>query len=169
MAEQVTQPPENLSLAPRQSIDPDQAHFALVRPLALRVSTMAWIASPCSPFHHGGRDGHKTSDGRISFGGHWRDESEWPLNAPYRLPYYLHSNGVLSIEKPSKRTSEQLRVRPTPSCSTIGGNIAAHYGRCRTTTRSSVPVIQDLIENKDLTINAAAPTLELRRHAPAVR
>src|SRR5438445_9885863 len=34
----------------------------------------------------------------IFFGGHWRDESEWPLKRAIQTSYYLHSNGVLSTE-----------------------------------------------------------------------
>ena len=42
-------------------------------------------------FVMGGGDAHKTPEGRIFVGGHWRDEQEWPLQRAVSTPYYLHA------------------------------------------------------------------------------
>ena len=49
----------------------------------------------------GGGDAHKTAEGRIFVGGHWRNEQEWPLARTQATPYYLHSGGVLSPDAPT--------------------------------------------------------------------
>jgi predicted acyl esterase len=76
----------------------------------------------------GGGDGHKTGEGRIFVGGHWGDESEWPLKPAIQTSYYLHSNGALSTEKPSNEPPNSYEFDPTHPAPTVGGNIAAHYG-----------------------------------------
>ena len=52
----------------------------------------------------GGGDAHKTKEGRIFVGGHWRNEQEWPLARAVETPYYLHFNGTLSTEAPHDRS-----------------------------------------------------------------
>ena len=46
---------------------------------------------PVRIFVMGGGDAHKTPEGRIFVGGHWRDEQEWPLQRAVSTPYYLHA------------------------------------------------------------------------------
>ena len=99
--------------------------------------------APVRLFIMGDGDGHKTSDGRIFVGGHWRHESEWPLKRAIQTSYYLRSNGVLSTEKPSNEPPNSYEFDPHHPVPTIGGNIAAHYGPLSHTTRPSVPVIQE--------------------------
>jgi putative CocE/NonD family hydrolase len=84
--------------------------------------------APVRLFIMGDGDGHKTSDGRIFVGGRWRDESEWPPKRAIQTSYYLHSNGVLSPEKPSNEPPTSYEFDPQHPVPTIGGNIAAHYG-----------------------------------------
>jgi predicted acyl esterase len=38
--------------------------------------------------------------GHLNHGGHWRDESEWPLSAAVKTPFYLAPGNRLSTEKP---------------------------------------------------------------------
>jgi putative CocE/NonD family hydrolase len=77
----------------------------------------------------GGGDAHKTPEGRIFVGGHWRDEQDWPLarNAP--TPYYLHANGVLSPDKPSDKPEENQPITyafdPRNPVPTLGGNVSS--------------------------------------------
>ena len=64
----------------------------------------------------GGGDAHKTPEGRLFVGGHWRDEREWPLARATATPYYLHADGLLSPENPGRPTSRPA-TRPSRSCS----------------------------------------------------
>jgi hypothetical protein len=73
----------------------------------------------------GGGDAHKTPDGRIFVGGHWRDEQEWPLARTMPKPYYLHPNGVLSPEKPTDHPPATYSFDPRNPVPTLGGNISS--------------------------------------------
>jgi len=73
----------------------------------------------------GGGDGHKTPEGRIYVGGHWRNEQEWPLTRAQATPYYLHSNGVLSSGKPSDDSPVRYLFDPRNPVPTLGGNISS--------------------------------------------
>lgn len=70
----------------------------------------------------GGGDAHKTSEGRIFVGGHWRDEQEWPLARTVSTPYYLHANGLLSPERPAADQPITYEFDPRNPVPTIGGN-----------------------------------------------
>jgi uncharacterized protein len=83
---------------------------------------------PVRIFVMGGGDAHKTSEGRIFVGGHWRDEREWPLARTQVTPYYLHSNGLLSQQKPASEPPISYEFDPRHPAPTLGGNIAAHNG-----------------------------------------
>jgi hypothetical protein len=83
---------------------------------------------PVRIFVMGGGDAHKTPEGRIFVGGHWRDEHEWPLARTAVTPYYLHANGLLSPQKPANETPITYEFDPRHPVPTLGGNIAAHYG-----------------------------------------
>src|SRR2546421_1037144 len=74
----------------------------------------------------GGGDGHKTPEGRVFVGGHWRDEQEWPLARTAYTPYYLQSNGGLSAEKPaSEHPPITYLFDPHNPVPTLGGNISS--------------------------------------------
>jgi uncharacterized protein len=73
----------------------------------------------------GGGDGHKTPEGRIFVGGHWRDEQEWPLARAVATPYYLHPGGSLSTEKPAGAAPIGYRFDPANPVPTLGGNISS--------------------------------------------
>ena len=73
----------------------------------------------------GGGDAHKTPDGRIFVGGHWRDEQEWPLARTAPTPYYLHANGVLSPDKPTQDKPITYEFDPRNPVPTLGGNVSS--------------------------------------------
>ncbi len=82
--------------------------------------------APVRIFVMGGGDAHKTAEGRIFVGGHWRDEHEWPLARTVSTPYYLHADGKLSAEKPSELNSSiRFMFDPKHPVPTIGGNISS--------------------------------------------
>ncbi len=83
---------------------------------------------PVRIFVMGGGDAHKTPEGMVSVGGHWRDEHEWPLARTVVTPYYLHASGVLSPQKPANETPITYEFDPRHPVPTLGGNIAAHNG-----------------------------------------
>ncbi len=73
----------------------------------------------------GGGDAHKTREGRIFVGGHWREEHEWPLARTASTPYYLHANGVLSADKPAQDQPITYQFDPHNPVPTLGGNISS--------------------------------------------
>jgi putative CocE/NonD family hydrolase len=73
----------------------------------------------------GGGDAHKTAEGRIFVGGHWREEQEWPLARTVYTPYYLHGRGVLSAEKPAEDAPITYQFDPKNPVPTIGGNVSS--------------------------------------------
>ncbi len=73
----------------------------------------------------GGGDAHKTAEGRIYVGGHWRDEQEWPLARTVYTPYYLRAGGVLSPDKPLSDTPITYRFDPKNPVPTLGGNVSS--------------------------------------------
>jgi hypothetical protein len=80
---------------------------------------------PVRIFIMGGGDAHKTPEGRIFVGGHWRDEHEWPLARAVSTPYYLHSDGVLSPRKPANEAPVSYQYDPHHPVPTLGGNISS--------------------------------------------
>ena len=73
----------------------------------------------------GGGDAHKTPEGRIFVGGHWRDEQEWPLARSATTPYYLRANGGLSPDKPAEDQPITYQFDPRNPVPTLGGNISS--------------------------------------------
>jgi uncharacterized protein len=73
----------------------------------------------------GGGDAHKTPEGRIFVGGHWRDEQEWPLARTAPTPYYLHANGLLSPDKPAEDKPITYQFDPGNPVPTLGGNVSS--------------------------------------------
>lgn len=70
----------------------------------------------------GGGDAHKTAEGRISIGGYWRDEEEWPLARMHATPWYLHAHGLLSPAPPENAQPISYRSDPAHPVPTLGGN-----------------------------------------------
>jgi len=77
-------------------------------------------------FVMGGGDGHRTAEGRIFAGGHWRNEHEWPLARAVDTSYYLHAQSGLSTEKPGAESPSTYQFDPRHPAPTIGGNISSH-------------------------------------------
>jgi uncharacterized protein len=73
----------------------------------------------------GGGDAHKTPEGRLYVGGHWRDEHEWPLARTVYTPYYLHSGGSLSLRTPEREPSTSYLFDPRHPVPTLGGNVSS--------------------------------------------
>ncbi len=81
---------------------------------------------PVRIFVMGGGDAHRTSEGRVFVGGHWRNESGWPLARAVETPYYLRANGVLSADKPTMEAPSTYQFDPQHPVPTLGGNISSH-------------------------------------------
>jgi len=73
----------------------------------------------------GGGDAHKTAEGRLFVGGHWRDEQEWPLARTVPIPYYLHPGGLLSADKPADDQPITYQFDPQNPVPTLGGNVSS--------------------------------------------
>ena len=73
----------------------------------------------------GGGDGHKTPEGRLFVGGHWRNEQEWPLAHTNPTPYYLHANGVLSPGTPGDGAPIAYTFNPRNPVPSIGGPVSS--------------------------------------------
>lgn len=80
---------------------------------------------PVRIFVMGGGDAHKTPEGRIFVGGHWRDEQEWPLKRAIPMSWYLHADGRLSNEIPSASEATHYLFDPRHPVPTLGGNISS--------------------------------------------
>ena len=79
--------------------------------------------APVRIYVMGGGDGHKTAEGRIFVGGHWRDEQAWPLARAKATAWYLHAGGVLSPEPPvATAPSVSYVFDPRHPVPTLGGN-----------------------------------------------
>ena len=122
---------ENLSYAGEAQFTDDAA-------LDLAAFTLRWFdhwlkgidngvdrEPPVRIYVMGGGDAHKTSEGRIFVGGHWRDEQEWPLARTTPAPYYLHVNGLLSPDKPAADQPITYEFDPRNPVPTIGGNVSS--------------------------------------------
>ena len=73
----------------------------------------------------GGGDAHKTPEGRLFVGGHWRDEREWPLARTTYTHYFLHSGGTLSPVKPAHESPTTYLFDPRNPVPTLGGNVSS--------------------------------------------
>jgi uncharacterized protein len=83
---------------------------------------------PVLIFVMGGGDGRKTPQGRLSHGGRWRHENEWPIARTSFTLYFLHRDGLLSTDKPSStESSATFLYDPDHPVPTIGGNVASFY------------------------------------------
>lgn len=81
---------------------------------------------PLRIFVMGGGDGHRTPEGRLYHGGHWRAEQEWPLARTAFTPYYLLPGGGLGTHEPGSRpAATSFRFDPSDPVPTVGGNISS--------------------------------------------
>jgi putative CocE/NonD family hydrolase len=77
-------------------------------------------------FIMGTGDGHKDENGRLSHGGYWRTEKDWPLPGTQFTNYYFHGDGSLSPTLPgSNEPPTTFTYDPRHPVPTIGGSMAA--------------------------------------------
>jgi uncharacterized protein len=81
--------------------------------------------APVRVFVTGGGDGHRTPEGRVFVGGHWRDEATWPLPSAAPTPFYLHAGGGLSPEPPGAAPPTSYRFDPRRPVPTLGGPVSS--------------------------------------------
>ncbi|MFC1886731.1 CocE/NonD family hydrolase [Thermodesulfobacteriota bacterium] len=81
---------------------------------------------PVRLFIMGTGTGRKTAKGHLDVGGCWRFENEWPLARTQYTKYYLHGDGMLSLNLPQgSRASTTFQYDSDNPVPTIGGNISA--------------------------------------------
>jgi putative CocE/NonD family hydrolase len=87
---------------------------------------------PVRIFVMGGGDGHKTPDGKLFHGGHWRDEHEWPLTRAQATTFYLYHDGSLRSDSPPA-DAPPLRYAYDPShpVPTIAANVTGFFEMVR--------------------------------------
>jgi uncharacterized protein len=77
-------------------------------------------------FVMGGGSGRRNAAGRLDHGGHWRQAATWPLPETQFTPYYLHTHGLLSPDKPDAVAAPlTYRYDPQRPVPTIGGPISS--------------------------------------------
>ena len=77
-------------------------------------------------FVMGGGSGRRNAEGRLDHGGRWRAEKDWPIPDTRETRYYLHRDGVLSVEKPSNAAAFREYVYdPQHPVPTIGGTVTS--------------------------------------------
>ncbi|HET7036394.1 MAG TPA: CocE/NonD family hydrolase [Thermomicrobiaceae bacterium] len=81
---------------------------------------------PVRIFVMGGGDGHRTPEGRLYHGGHWRAEQEWPLARTQWTNYYLGGGGRLGTGEPAAaEDGTTFAFDPRDPVPTVGGNISS--------------------------------------------
>lgn len=84
--------------------------------------------APVKIFVMGGGSGRRDAMGRLSHGGTWRDEQEWPLARTQETTLYLQPDGTLSPDKPADgATPHRYDFDPANPVPTVGGNFT-NYG-----------------------------------------
>ena len=81
--------------------------------------------SPVRIFVMGGGDGHRTPEGRLFVGGHWRDADTWPLPEAAPTPFYLTVGGGLSTTPPGDAAPTSYRFDPRHPVPSLGGNVSS--------------------------------------------
>jgi uncharacterized protein len=80
---------------------------------------------PVRVFVMGGGDAHKTPEGRVFVGGHWRDESAWPLARATPTAFHLQAGGGLSTAPPEDAEPTTYRFDPRDPVPSIGGPVSS--------------------------------------------
>ena len=85
---------------------------------------------PIRLFVMGTGDGHKDANGRLSHGGYWREETEWPLAGTEFVKYYFHADGGLHTAGPVADVSPTTYpYDPDDPVPTIGGSFSGALKR----------------------------------------
>jgi uncharacterized protein len=139
--------PQRLTMGPwthtgtGESSSSGEAEFGPEAILSMENLTLVWMdrwlkgksngvenEKPVRIFVMGGGDGHKTPEGRVFVGGHWRSEDEWPLKRAVATSYFLRANGELERLKPGKEAPDQIQFDPKNPVPSIGGNVSSQMG-----------------------------------------
>ena len=132
---------------------------------------------PVRIFVMGGGDAHRTPEGRVFVGGHWRTEKEWPLKRAVATPYYLHADHTLAPEKPKSGTPLKYDFDPKNPVPSVGGNVSSQLGAMQAGAfdqhcRSDVLGCTDhapLAKRKDVLVFQTAPlTADMEVTGPLV-
>lgn len=84
--------------------------------------------APVKIFVMGGGSGRRDAMGRLSHGGAWRDEQEWPLARTQETALFLQPDGTLSSDRPAADAApHQYDFDPANPVPTVGGNFT-NYG-----------------------------------------
>jgi len=121
--------------------------------------------APVRIYVMGGGDAHRTREGRLFVGGHWRDEHEWPLARARYIPYFLHAGGSLSTDGPSDEPPTTYLFDPRHPVPTLGGNVSSQgklmfQGAADQRDRTNFWLTSDtkpLSERKDIVVYRTPP------------
>ncbi|MGR3311933.1 CocE/NonD family hydrolase [Roseovarius indicus] len=84
--------------------------------------------APVQLFVMGGGSGRKDAMGRLSHGGRWRDEQEWPLARTRMTTFHLNPDGRLAEQAPPEDAAPiTYDFDPANPVPTVGGNFT-NYG-----------------------------------------
>src|SRR5438552_1932361 len=93
------------------------------------VGKAAPFSSRVRIFVMGTGDHTKDAQGRMTHGGRWRDEREWPLARTRYTSYYLQRGGGLTTDMPEAGDhATSFTFDPRDPVPTIGGNISSGDG-----------------------------------------
>jgi len=92
----------------------------------LKQSEGDWVTrAPVTIFVMGGGSGRTNSEGRITHGGKWREEQEWPIARAKSTKYYLSNNVLTLTNPPDDLPPLNYTFNPDNPVPTIGGNISS--------------------------------------------
>lgn len=93
----------------------------------LKGQDTAWAKEPpVRIFVMGGGSGRRNDAGRLSHGGNWRSEDNWPLERAQETRFLLHPDGGLSQDAvPDESHNSRFLFDPTNPVPTIGGNVSS--------------------------------------------
>jgi len=93
----------------------------------LKGQDTAWAKEPAVRiFVMGGGSGRRNDAGRLSHGGNWRSEDNWPLERAQETRYLLHPDGRLSQDAVQDESlNSRFLFDPTNPVPTIGGNVSS--------------------------------------------
>ncbi|HEY6967596.1 MAG TPA: CocE/NonD family hydrolase [Candidatus Angelobacter sp.] len=153
---------------PEAKVDLQQLEISWINRWLKGIQNGADKEGPVRIFVMGGGDAHKTPEGRIFVGGHWRTEKEWPLKRAVTTPYYLHPDHTLGPDKPKTGKPSQYDFDPGNPVPSVGGNVSSQMGAMQAGAfdqhcRSDVLGCKDhapLSSRKDVVVFQSAPLAE---------
>ena len=79
-------------------------------------------------FRMGGGDGSRNRDGLLQHGGKWFSVGGWPPEGSRETPYYIHENGILSTEAPSREDASTTYTYDPRNTVSSNGRCIVPYG-----------------------------------------